>query len=165
MTDKVTARLFLALWPDEATLAELEKRRDAIAWEAGASIQPTNRLHLTLHFIGQVPRDRIESLREELRVPGGAIALDLTWLDVWEDIAVLRPRHLALPLLDLQLDLSTRLKTLGLPVNERTFRPHVTLARKAANATAVLGEPIRWRSNGYTLAESDRGYHVLERYP
>jgi 2'-5' RNA ligase len=160
-----TARLFLALWPDPVTLDGLAARRDAIAWDSRAKVQPLDRIHLTLHFIGQVPRARIPAIQEALQLPGGDIFLNLTWLDVWTSgIAVLRPRELPPALLALQAALAERLRDLGLPVEEREFKPHVTLARNAPGAADPGGQPVRWASSGYTLCESRGGYHVLQHY-
>lgn len=160
-----SARLFLALWPAADTLAQLVARRDAIQWEAGASVSKDDRLHLTLSFIGQVPRDRIGALTDTLRVPAGEIELSLTWLDVWnDDIAVLRPKEIPDSLSQLQLALAAQLRKAGMPVEEREFRPHVTLARNAGATVEVGGKPVRWRSREYVLAESRSGYHVVERY-
>ena len=51
-----TSRLFLALWPDDGTREALAGCRDAWAWDAHAVPERTERLHLTLHFLGAVPQ-------------------------------------------------------------------------------------------------------------
>lgn len=161
-----TARLFLAIWPDDETLNGLVARRNAIEWESGAKVSPDERLHLTLHFIGQVPRDRVPALREALQVHCDEIELTLSWLDVWKDgVAVLRPQAVPPSLMSLRRQLSQRLNDVGLPVEEREFRPHVTLARNAPGAADPLGQPLLWRSRGYALVESLGGYHIVERFP
>lgn len=165
MPHSATARLFLGLWPDDRTLVQLAARRDAIAWEERAKVSLNERLHLTLHFIGQVPRERIPALQERLQVPAGDIELELTWLDVWKGgIAVLRPHAVPPALSNLQIELAKQLRNEGLPVEEREFRPHVTLARNAPAAIDIGSPPVRWRSSGYALCESRDGYHVLKRY-
>lgn len=58
----------------------------------------------------------------------------------------------------------------GLPVEARLFRPHLTLARRAAGACLpVRFAPLRWAVSHYALVASDLGagggYRVLARYP
>ena len=80
-------------------------------------------------------------------------------------------RPLAHPdgLLALQQRLGAALRALGLPTETRPYRPHVTLARKAAGA-ALRCEPapLRWRVRSHALVESRPGgrggYIVLRRY-
>jgi RNA 2',3'-cyclic 3'-phosphodiesterase len=164
-TSTATARLFLALWPDSETLSRLAARRDAIQWQKGARVSPDEKLHLTLHFVGQVARQRLPELREALRTEGGDIELTLTWLDVWNDgVAVLRPQIVPEALSALQNRLAERLQSVRLPSQEETYKHHVTFARNAPDAADPQGAPVLWRSSGYVLAESLAGYHVIERY-
>ena len=54
-----TARLFLALWPDDALRRGLLAWRDAWQWPARAALVAPDDLHLTLHFLGGVPLVRL----------------------------------------------------------------------------------------------------------
>jgi 2'-5' RNA ligase len=70
-------------------------------------------------------------------------------------------------LLELHRALADRLMGLGLPVEQRPFRPHVTLARRAERAQLPsTAAPLRWRPTDYALVRSHptTGYHVLARY-
>lgn len=162
---------FLALWPDTATLARLVARRDGISWQVGAKVSPDDRLHLTLMFIPRIERVRIAELVEQLRsVRCGEIEADLTWLDVWlPDVAVLRPAVVPTALADLHKKLIGRLVEVGAPSHEARseYRPHVTFARKASQASDPAGQPVRWRSSGFVLAETvpGVGYRIHERFP
>ena len=53
------ARLFVALWPNAAVRKALAACRDACTWPAGAAVVATPKLHMTLHFIGEVAADRL----------------------------------------------------------------------------------------------------------
>jgi 2'-5' RNA ligase len=70
----------------------------------------------------------------------------------------------------LQRALGDALRALGLPVEARRFRPHVTLARRATGA-ALPPAPLhcRWAVDDVALVESrgpaSGGYRVLERWP
>ena len=58
-----TLRLFIALWPDTRVRAALVESAGQWSWNAGAARERPERLHLTLHFLGDVPRHRAPALR------------------------------------------------------------------------------------------------------
>lgn len=151
-----TARLFLALWPDDAVRRALAERRDRCRWPQGAAPVADARLHLTLHFIGAVPVGRLDELSRGLRVPMAPFDLAFDRCAAWpHGLVVVEASHLPEALRDLHAALGTALRRLGLPVERRRLRAHVTLARRAEGA--LLGddrEPIRWRVDGYTLVRS-----------
>jgi 2'-5' RNA ligase len=163
------ARLFLALWPDAAARTALQAWQRAIGWPAGARPTAAAHLHLTLHFIGAVPRERLPQLATGLAVPAEAFELVLDDFAVWPNgVAVLCPSAAPPALLALNAALGPALRALGLPVDDRPYRPHVTLARHARGALLAgpppgpVGWPVR---SGYVLAESAGGYRVLQRFP
>lgn len=135
-------------------------------WPPGARVEPADRLHLTLHFIGQVPVARVDDLAAALRVPLVPFQIEFGHAEIWpRGLAVLNPLAVAQELVDLHRGLRGALQRLALPVEERAFRPHLTLARKAAGAVAPA-QPLRlrWQVRDYTLVSSARGYRVLARY-
>jgi len=150
------ARLFLALWPDEELRATLARWRDAWSWPRGAGPVADGKLHLTLHFLGAVPQDRIPELVEAFHVP-------------FRPFAVLEPLAIPSELSELHAALAERVAALGLPLEERSYKPHVTLARRAHGALVPPPAPaLAWRVHGYALVESklttDGSYHVLHTY-
>ena len=166
--DPPPARLFLALWPGPRVRQALAACRDATPWPAGASPTADDKLHVTLHFIGSVPAARVDEIGAALQVPVHRFELRLELAEVWHGaLAVLRPRQVPDRLLQLHADLAAALRPLGLPVEARAFRPHVTLARRGGPARPLPpAEPIRWRLTGYALVQSrpDGRYQVLRRY-
>src|SRR3954452_13025852 len=79
-----TARLFVALWPAPAVRARLAEQRDALGLPRNARPVADANLHLTLHFLGPVERERIASVREMLsRVTPRPMALAATGLALW----------------------------------------------------------------------------------
>jgi len=171
--DAPTVRLFLALWPGPTVRAGLARWRDAWSWPQGARPTPDERLHLTLHFIGSVPRARIDEIAQGVDIRTRRFQLTFGSAETWPGgIAVLRPDATPEPLVALHADLRDRLEVLGLPVEDRPFRAHVTCARKAAGARppGIAPRTLRWSVRGHALVESRMGrggggYVVLRRYP
>jgi 2'-5' RNA ligase len=162
-----TTRLFLALWPDNAVRDQLRAWRDAWTWPRGATPVHTDKLHVTLHFLGGLPTARLPELLVGLRVPFepfnlqfGRPALQhggIAWLD---------PLSEPQALLDLHARLSDALLALGLTPEARKYRPHVTMARRANGAVIPSAGPaIDWAITHYALVESHAGtYTVLREY-
>ena len=156
--------------PDDAVREQLAAWRDAWDWPRSASLVKTGRLHITLHFLGDVDQDRIPALTAALAVPFTPFSLSLRHAVVWpHGIAVLEPESIPAPLAALHAALADVLGDQGLPVDTRPFRPHVTLARRAKSSTPPAADrEIDWKIEGYALMSStlgrDGGYAVLERY-
>ena len=163
-------RLFLALWPDPATRAAIAAWQRDWAWPAEAAPVPADRLHLTLHFIGNVPRDKLPGLASGLKVAFAPFDLELRRGEVWPNsVAVLQPDRTPTAMKWLHGDLAGALRNLELPVEDRPFRPHVTLARHARRAVPPPQHAgVDWRaSDGYVLAQSlpaGGGYEILARF-
>lgn len=169
-TSVAPLRLFLALWPGTQDLAELEAQAAAWTWPAGARRTRPERLHITLHFLGNVAQDRLPALREQLDVRWEGCELVLDRAQVWPGgIAVLEAQRVPAELASLHARVARRLRELDLPVEERRYRPHVTFARKAfgARPPAELA-PVRWRLvPAFELVRSlpdGRGYERLQRF-
>lgn len=132
------------------------------------AIAPDDSLHLTVHFIRDVPAERLPHLKRGLAVPAEPTSLRLDRFDVRErGIAVLTPSQVPNTLLRLHFHLGEALRRLGLPVESRPFRPHVTLARRASGAALNREKPevVPWRGGSYLPAESAGGpYLPLKRF-
>lgn len=162
-----TARLFIALWPTPGVRHALRDWRDLWTWPKGAAPVRTEQLHMTLHFLGSLPAGRLPELAQGLRVPFHPFDLRLSEPKVWSHgVAVLGPRTVPKRLLELHAELGEALLRLELPVEARQYKPHVTLARRAAAAEPpAYGPVLRWRVGGYALMQSrDGAYTVVERY-
>lgn len=165
------ARLFLALWPGAQARRQLLALQQRWRWPPGAALVDAGNLHLTLHFLGNVPTARLPEFVQALAVDAQPMLLDLASGSprVWPGgIAVL---EIDPPpaLLNLHSALGKALATLHWPVEARRFRPHLTLARRAHAAQppcAQRGE-FAWRAGpGYVLARSvpGRAYEVLHAW-
>lgn len=162
-------RLFTALWPPAGVRDALLALRDRWQWPAGAALVDAPKLHVTLHFLGAVEAARLPALADALALPmaHAELVVDPRGQRVWPGgIAVL---ELQVPdaLRRLHALLADALSCLGMAVEARPWKPHVTFARKAAGAIPpgdVDGVPP-WPVDGYALVRSSGGrYDVLQRY-
>ncbi len=153
------ARLFLALWPDERVRRDLSAVRDAWPWPPRTGRVPSASLHLTLHFLGDVPRRGLPELVAGLDVPAAPFDLRLDRAALWPGgIAVIEPGTVPAPLLVLHTTLGDALTALGVPLERRPYRPHVTLARRARGAVPPgAAADVAWAVRGYALIESGAG--------
>jgi 2'-5' RNA ligase len=165
-----SARLFLALWPPPQVRDALVESVRHWPWPDAARLTRPERLHATLHFIGSVPLGRLDEARRALSVPFEPFEWDFTRPEVWRGgIAVLCPAEVPAALARLHEALGVRLRQLELPVEERPYRPHVTLARKAQALKAPAQvAAVRWRAeHGYHLVRTlpgGQGYESLARF-
>ncbi|MFO7581790.1 RNA 2',3'-cyclic phosphodiesterase [Guyparkeria sp.] len=164
-------RVFLALWPDDATRGRLA--RLAARLPGPGRPVPEAHLHLTLAFPGTVPAERVDCLAAGLgRLEASPIRLVLHRLGHFASARVTwlgpertpdRLRMLAERARALCADCRIELEPLP-------FVPHVTLLRGTEALPEDLPpiEPIEWRTGTVALVESGhngrRGaYRVLAR--
>lgn len=160
------ARVFYALWPDAAVRGALQAHQRVWAWPGGVSLTRPERLHLTLHFLGEVPTALLAPLADALPRRPEPFELRLTQPALWRGgLAVLLAEEAPAGLLALHARLAQAIRSLDLPVETRPFAPHVTLARRARHAGPPgRPEPVAWTARGAVLVESVRpqgGYRVL----
>lgn len=162
-------RLFTALWPGVATRAALATCRDALRWPSRSRPTATPKLHLTLHFIGALPAERLAALVAALPAPAGGFDLRFGELQLWRGgLVALMPRSIPDVLVELHEAQAAALRSLGLPVDRRQFRPHVTLGRDGPRQfdTPPPDIELRWPVRAHVLVCSrpDGRYEVLQRY-
>jgi 2'-5' RNA ligase len=166
-----TLRLFTALWPPASLRDALAALRDRWQWPPGAALVATERLHVTLHFIGQVPASRLPDIATGLAVEVDPVALhlDAARQQVWPGGIAVLEFDVPQALRAVHARLARALATLDLPVEARPWRPHVTFARKARGATPPHDSATLpgWKVAGYALVRTvpGRGYETVQRYP
>jgi 2'-5' RNA ligase len=164
MDAPATARLFVALWPDDALRRLLAEQAGHWDWPRSARRVAPENLHLTLHFLGSQPRGCIAKIDRLLRqVPSRPFELVLQAANVWHrGVAVLQPLEMPRELTDLHAALGAGLHRIGIAPERRPWLPHVTLARRARGAEpSAVGLPLRWYAESAVLVESRDGYHVV----
>jgi 2'-5' RNA ligase len=165
-----SARLFLALCPGPDVQAALAAHVAAWQWPASDGRYAPADWHVTLHFIGPVQRQRIDELRAGLAVPMAPFELHFGSPALWpHGLAVLLPQAVPRGLQQLHDRLGQALLGLGLRPDARPYRPHITLARRAALAQPPAQCPVfGWPVQGYALMEStgqvDQRYRVLRQF-
>jgi RNA 2',3'-cyclic 3'-phosphodiesterase len=161
------ARLFVGLWPGDTVRDAVQAHAERWAWMPSARRVPRAKLHMTLHFLGGVPRERLPELVHGLTVRFQPFVLRLDHAEVWRSqVAVLSPRTVPPGLTELHERLQVALGQLQQPTAREALLPHVTLARQAKGSQPAAGDAIRWDVDGYALIEStpDSRYHVLYAY-
>jgi 2'-5' RNA ligase len=156
-------RLFLALYP---TSAERRRLLDSVALQAPDLLAerarpiPLENLHMTLVFLGGVGpevQDCIEAVASTIDHPSVTVTLDR--LGYWPRKRMLWaiPDPAAIPaaLPGLVAALHDGLADCDVPLEQRDYRPHVTLARRLARPPRVSRFPaVEWRFSQFALMES-----------
>lgn len=161
------ARVFFALWPTPTLQRALHDRAVALKPACGGRVMRQETLHLTLAFVGEVPRARLPELVEA----GGAIraepfALQLDQTGHWSHnrIVWLGAQQCPPALQALAGRLGRQLAQCGFALEKRRFHPHVTLLRKAnQHPGSAPWPPLRWQVVDFVLVESCRD-HEGARY-
>ena len=165
-------RLFFAVWPDEAAARALEALALALANVAGGKPVPREKIHLTLAFLGEVAGDRAEEAAAAgAHVRGAPFRLRLDQVGSFRHAGVswIGSRSTPPRLTALQSTLVLALAARGFAPDERSFAPHVTLARGIVRPVPrAPTTAIAWRVRELTLVRSETGtgrYAVMERWP
>ena len=168
-TDK--KRVFFALWPDDPLRAPLTRlARDL---PANGRPVPPEHLHLTLAFPGTVAGAVVRDLvcrADRLQVPVICLSLDHLGHFPRPRVAWIGPSETPPELSLLANALDGICRDAGIRMEQRSFRPHVTLRRFVTRLDAVPIAPLEWVTDGMVLIESGRGgrpgpYRILHRWP
>ena len=168
-----TKRLFFALWPDEQFRDQLHRIQTTLDLSAGRLVHKAD-LHITLQYLGQVDEDQLECVKDAAsRVEAAGFRLEIDSIHHWR-----RPRVLWAGLADLPNELSRLVRQLGeelagcgFPPEERSYHPHITLARKVRKAGSLrLENTISWIAGEFVLVVSHSDgrvprYEPIARFP
>lgn len=169
-----TARVFFALWPDAALRARLDSAAGQLHQVWGGRRTRADSIHLTLAFLGEVPRQRLPDLTavgRQVVSPGFSMRLDEA--DCWRHnrvafAAASQPPEALTLLVE---TLTQGLRGAGFRLDARPFKVHVTLLRNARcgqEKPALV--PVDWAAREFVLVQSalepgGSAYTVLERFP
>ncbi len=167
-------RLFFALWPNARVQAGLDHAAERLEALCGGRRTPTEKIHLTLTFLGEMEATRLDALRSAAaEVKGPAFDLNFSKLGWWRHnrVAWAAPEEVPPALALLVNNLRSALRQAGFPFDQKACLPHATLLRKAnCRELAALSEPIPWRVDEFVLVRSrlDRSgseYEIVGRWP
>lgn len=164
-------RLFFAFWPPPTAQASCQELVHQLRCP-GRTVSRAN-LHVTLAFLGAVQTQKIARLREhaaEIDFAGATLRFDQ--LCFWPKPSVICLASSIVPPEAERLagQLTELSQTLGIMIDSRPFRPHITLCRKIKHPIDASLEPIEWYAKHFCLAESVASaegsqYQVLEQWP
>lgn len=167
--------MFFALWPTPAAARTLHKEGERAHGLTGGRRMRRDTLHLTLAFIGDIPRERLDELRAAAdKVAFSPFTLSLDSIAGWRHNHIVWAGASELPgeLESLVTQLNAALAAAGFPVEHRKFAAHVTLLRNARGELPVaeLDPSVEWPVGDFVLVESDpkpegAQYTVLESWP
>lgn len=179
------ARVFLALWPDDAVRGRLAAESRKLHKALSGKLTRADTIHLTLVFIGPLPAARLAELREALRsvaAPRFEMVFDRAQCWSHNRIGFLAPQQAPQALLELVAELEKTLDGLGIQYDRRPYKPHITLIRKAdcpkknpaegrVPVSPEWGDfaPIKWSADNFVLVESvlsaeGSAYRLVERF-
>jgi 2'-5' RNA ligase len=168
----VSDRLFLALWPNAEVRSQMAAAARGLGLDSGRLIAPSN-LHVTLVFLGACDAARRECVeRAVASTSADSFALNFVRAE-WRrkgGIVWLATPEVPAALAKLAVSLNQQLQSCGHVPEQRTYRPHVTLARNVrrfARDEAIT--PVRWPVREFclvssTLTPSGSAYSIVKSW-
>lgn len=166
------ARVFFGIRPDETALSSLlagQRTLQAHPWNSSVRWTAPENIHLTLRFLGDMPRDRITEVTSFVSDKLGAVSgqFEITGVAFFPNRK--RPAVVAATVADNPSlsRLADRLNHLsehfGYKLEKRKFRPHITLGRcrkdfpRSADIKGLFEEHLVVRYHHVILFESITG--------
>ena|SRR5687768_908037 len=164
-----TVRVFFAVWPDDEAqkqLGELVKRLRLDSLCGGRKTKAEN-IHLTLVFVGEVDTSQLQTLSrvaDEIEASRKrAFDLVVEKICCWKRKNIVHAELSTVPreLMDLVTALQNGLSAAAFSLEQRPYKPHITLMRNASCQTLPeLGKritpPIAWRVREWVLVRSEQ---------
>jgi RNA 2',3'-cyclic 3'-phosphodiesterase len=152
-------RLFFALWPGEQVRTSLAHAAQEAIHASGGRLVPVSNWHSTLVYVGSVAEERMRTIVDvaaSLRFQPFQLVFD--HIEYWAKPAVLCAVATDRPLAAQSLvsQLRSALVAQGFMLDPKPWRPHITIARKVAQALPErVIQPIRWKMQDFALVESE----------
>ena len=153
-----TRRIFFALWPDDRQRDRLRDHISPLAKLVEGQTVYRGDWHVTTAFIGGFPEARLPELQARAaQIAVEPFRLRFDRVEFWPRpkvaslVAAIVPPALQ-SLVDAQNSL---LSDLGITVEDRAYRPHITVVRRARPfETQRLAQPAEIEWTGFELVES-----------
>lgn len=150
--------MFFALWPSDRQREQLRDTLRPVLTSVEGDTTDRRNWHVTLVFIGDFPQEQIPFLQAAAAdVDCGTIRLRFDRLTFWQRprIACLQPVTVPASLEQLVGSLTQMLAAFDVAPEDRVYRPHITVARRArAFDDLLLTRPIDLEWTDFELVES-----------
>jgi 2'-5' RNA ligase len=167
-------RLFFAFWPSDEFRAELEAATLCVVRASGGRPIPPPNFHVTLLFLGEIPAALLPVIQQAGAALAGSAAFQLEFdtVESWgRRVLCLTTSTAPAVAIDLAEKLRASLNNPLKHLDDRPYRPHITLARDLPRGLPSQPiEMLRQQVSDFALVESVRDaggshYSVLERWP
>lgn len=163
-------RLFFALWPPADTARALGEWAAEVAKQCGGKVTAIANIHLTLAFLGETEPDKAIAAARSVKAPHHGLPIDAAQYVKRNEMVWVGPASMPAELGALAADLHHALRAAGFVLEERPFRAHITLIRKARSPKSIPPLPrVEWPVGEFVLMRSrtsSKGstYEPLERF-
>lgn len=154
-------RMFFGLWPDAETRATFAGEDKTLFGGNGGKMVPPGEFHITLRYMGEVQAPLIPSIEELGAKAARTIAPTVVELDAvewWKEAKVLVrvARNLPRPMFELDQALQVGLKSIGVAVDPKPLKIHLTLVRNIPPFPHGIGPavPLAWDAGSLALIEA-----------
>jgi 2'-5' RNA ligase len=158
-------RVFFAIWPHgkaQKQLAGLVQQLGLDSLCGGRKTKAEN-IHLTLVFVGEVDSSQVETLcqvaGEVERCGMKAFDIAIEKIRYWKHNSIVYGELSIIPqeLMELVTALRNALSAAGFSLEERPYKPHITLMRNASCRTLPESmKPVSWRAREWVFIRSDQ---------
>ena len=173
MINQAIQRYFFALWPENKRQKQFAKTAQQVLSHSKGKLIATRNLHITLAFLGELTDHHLQlaiSTANEVNSEGFILTLDR--LGYWKRPRViwLAPSTAPDSLTELATQLQTLLSKQQLMVDQRSFKPHMTLMRKAyAKPKPIRFDPLQWPVDHFclvrsTLNKAGAHYEIIQQW-
>lgn len=171
---KKTIRVFFAIKPDDAALKQLAHLTKQLKSTCNGKYIKEANIHLTLVFLGEIAIDQLKLIRSAMNsITAQAFNFSIDKIGYWKQNKIIfaRPNKCVPELLALVNNIQSTLSAIGLAYDSRTYKPHITLVRKAKPIQVIpaLAPTISWRVTEWFLIQSKQtdlgiNYISLDRW-
>lgn len=154
-------RLFFALWPDDRQRDRLRDVINSVAKTVEGRAVDRRSWHVTLAYLGDFPEEQVPGLitrADEIQVEPFRLSFDR--LEFWPrpKIAAMCAATVPAEMESLVMSLHGLMQDVGLVPEDRTYRPHITVARNARPFTTErLTQRATTEWSSFELVESVGG--------
>jgi 2'-5' RNA ligase len=154
-------RVFFALWPDHRQRDRLRDTINSVARDVEGRIVDRRNWHITLAFVGDIEERLIPELQQrasQIKVQPFHLSFDRLEYWVRPRVACLVAATVPTELQQLVTALHAAMQEVGVIPEDRTYRPHITVARNARTFTTErLAQRATSEWSEFTLMESVSG--------